>query len=236
MTAPGLWLLPVSLGGTDWPAWLPPVEREVACRIRHFIAENAKSARAELKRMGHPLPMRELEITQLPRDPGRDEIDALLAPLCKGHDVALMSEAGCPAVADPGARVVARAHERGMAVRPMVGPSSILLTLMASGLDGQRFAFHGYLPTQPEQRLKRVVELERESATRRQTQLFIETPYRNDAMFRTLLDALKPDTRLCIATDLTMPSQSIVTRRRADWQASSAPLLDRRPTVFALLA
>lgn len=236
MTTGSLWLLPVSLGESEWPKWLPAAGHDVACRIRHFIVEDAKSARAELKRIGHPVPMRDLEITQLPRAPSSAEIDALLRPLSAGNDIALMSEAGCPAVADPGAHVVRRAHELGLTVNPLIGPSSILLTLMASGLDGQRFAFHGYLPTQPEQRKKRIVELERESASCRQTQLFIETPYRNDVMFRSLVETLRPDTRLCIATDLTMPGQTIVTRRSADWQSTPTPSLDRRPTVFALLA
>lgn len=231
-----LWLLPVSLGGTDWTRWLPPAERDVACRIRHFVVENAKSARAELKHLGHPQSLREIDIVQLPRELDRAAIDTLLAPILAGHDVALMSEAGCPAVADPGAALVRRAHELGITVRPMIGPSAILLTLMASGLDGQRFAFHGYLPTPPDLRKKRLAELERESAIRHQTQLFIETPYRNDAMFRALLDALKPGTRLCVATDITLPSQAIHTRRRAEWQQQTPPKLDRRPTVFALLA
>lgn len=231
-----LWLLPVALGDTDWETCLPPATREAACRLNHFVVENAKTARAELKRLGHPTPLRELQIEQLPEKLGAAEIERLLAPLLAGHDLGLMSEAGCPAVADPGALLVRRAHEIGITVRPLVGPSSLLLALMASGLDGQRFAFHGYLPAREPDRSKRITELEAESARQAQTQLFIETPYRNQALLAALLQACKPGTRLCIATDLSLESESIATRRIADWKKLAAPALDKRPTVFLLLA
>ncbi len=231
-----LWLLPVALGDTAWDTCLPPATREAACRLNHFVVENAKTARAELKRLGHPTPLRELQIEQLPEKLGAAEIERLLAPLLAGHDLGLMSEAGCPAVADPGALLVRRAHEIGIPVRPLVGPSSMLLALMASGLDGQRFAFHGYLPAREPDRSKRITELEAESARQAQTQLFIETPYRNQALLAALLQACKPGTRLCIATDLSLESESIATRRIADWKKLAAPALDKRPTVFLLLA
>jgi hypothetical protein len=140
-----LWLLPVALGDTPWENCLP-LPRGAACRLRHFVAENAKSARAELKRIGHPLPLRELAIEQMPETPRERTSSACWQPLVAGHDLGLMSEAGCPAVADPGALLVRRAHELGITVKPLVGPSSLLLALMGSGLEGQRFAFHGYLP------------------------------------------------------------------------------------------
>jgi 16S rRNA (cytidine1402-2'-O)-methyltransferase len=159
-----------------------------------------------------------------------------MAPLLAGHDLGLMSEAGCPAVADPGALLVQRAHELGITVKPLVGPSSLLLALMASGLDGQRFAFHGYLPAREPERSRRIVELEGESARNRQTQIFIETPYRNSVLFNALLAACRPRTRLCIATDLTLDSERIHTRRARDWKAATPPDLDKRPTVFLLLA
>lgn len=231
-----LWLLPVALGDTPWQDYLPAATRETACRLTHFVAENAKSARAELKRIGHPLPLRELTIEQLPEKPTPADIERLLSPLQAGHDIGLMSEAGCPAVADPGALLVRRAHELGLAVRPLVGPSSLLLALMASGLDGQRFAFHGYLPAREPERGSRIAELENESARLRQTQIFIETPYRNNALFSALLRACRPKTRLCVATDLTLSSEQIATRRIADWKAAPPPDLDKRPTVFLLLA
>ncbi len=231
-----LWLLPVALGDTPWENCLPATTREAACRLTHFVAENAKTARAELKRIGHPLPLRELAIEQLPDTLTPADIERLLAPLLAGHDLGLMSEAGCPAVADPGALLVRRAHELGIAVKPLVGPSSLLLALMGSGLEGQRFAFHGYLPAREPERSRRIVELEGESARNRQTQIFIETPYRNSALFKALLSACRPRTRLCLATDLTLASEQISTRRMADWKNGALPDLDKRPTVFLLLA
>ena len=231
-----LWLLPVALGDTAWEAILPAATRDAACRLTHFVAENAKTARAELKRLGHPIPLRDIAIEQLPERPTPADVEALLAPLKAGHDLGLVSEAGCPAVADPGALLVRRAHELGIPVRPLVGPSSLLLGLMASGLDGQRFAFHGYLPAKEPERSKRIVELEKESAQKRQTQLFIETPYRNRALFDALLAACRPGTRLCLATDLTLDSEHVATRTVADWRRQPPPLLDKRPTVFLLLA
>jgi 16S rRNA (cytidine1402-2'-O)-methyltransferase len=231
-----LWLLPVALGDTRWENYLPPATRDAACRLGYFVVENAKTARAELKRIGHPLPLRDLAIEQLPEAPTTADIERLLAPLQAGQDIGLMSEAGCPAVADPGALLVRRAHELGLPVKPLVGPSSLLLALMASGLDGQRFAFHGYLPAREPERSRRIVELEGESARFRQTQLFIETPYRNGALFNALLSACRPRTRLCLATDLGLGSEQIATRRVADWKAAPPPDLDKRPTVFLLLA
>lgn len=255
-----LYLLPTPLGESDWQAVLPIVTREVACRLRRFVVENARTARASLKWLGHPVPLRELVIEQLPEPLRPADIERLLTPLVAGEDAGLMSEAGCPGVADPGAPLVRRAHELGVAVRPLVGPSSLLLALMASGLDGQRFAFHGYLPQREPERGKRIVELEKESRQKRQTQLFIETPYRNEALFGALLATCQPDTLLCVATDLTLASESVATRRIADWRrfARSGPMnhpgsppppnarpnapheggggLGRRPTVFLLLA
>ena len=235
MTA-ALWLLPVALGDTPWQDCLPASTRNAACRLTHFVAENAKTARAELKRIGHPIALRDLAIEQLPEQPAATDIERLLAPLRAGIDLGLMSEAGCPAVADPGALLVRRAHELGMTVKPLVGPSSLLLALMASGLDGQRFCFHGYLPARDPERGQRIVELERESARLHQTQIFIETPYRNLALFKTLLTACRPQTRLCLATDLSLASEQIRMQRVADWKASPPPPLDKRPTVFLLLA
>lgn len=231
-----LHLLPAQLGETAWQAVLPPVTRQIACNLRHFVAENAKTARATLKWLEHPLPLRELAIEQLPEPLTPGEIERLLAPLHEGHDTGLMSEAGCPGVADPGALLVRRAHETGIVVRPLVGPSSLLLALMASGLDGQRFAFHGYLPQREPERSRRIAELEKESHLKRQTQLFIETPYRNAALFDALLAACRPATLLCIASDLTLQSETVATRSIANWRREEKPQLDRRPTVFLLLS
>lgn len=231
-----LWLLPVALGDTPWEIALPPATQRAACRLTHFIAENAKTARAELKRLGHSSPPRELLIEELPKKLSATDIERLLLPLVEGQDIGLMSEAGCPAIADPGALLVRRAHELDITVRPLVGPSSLLLALMGSGLDGQRFVFHGYLPAHEPERSARIAELERESACKRQTQMFIETPYRNNALFTALLATAQPQTRLCLATDLTLAEESIHTQRIREWQSLPAPRLDRRPTVFLLLA
>jgi 16S rRNA (cytidine1402-2'-O)-methyltransferase len=231
-----LWLLPVALGDTPWQLCLPTATRDAACRLHHFIAENAKTARAELKRIDHPVPLRDLAIEQLPATPTAADIERLLTPLREGHDLGLMSEAGCPAVADPGALLVRRAHELGLRVKPLVGPSSLLQALMASGLDGQRFAFHGYLPAREPERGRRIVELERESARLKQTQICIETPYRNHALFAALLLSCGSKTRLCLATDLTLETEQISTQRIADWKIAAPPALDKRPTVFLLLA
>lgn len=231
-----LYLLPTRLGDSDWPAVLPAETRATTCRLRHFIVENAKTARGSLKWLEHPLPLRELLIEQLPEPLKPQDIERLLAPLLAGTDVGLMSEAGCPGVADPGALLVRHAHALGIPVKPLVGPSALLLALMASGLDGQRFAFHGYLPQREPERSRRIVALEKESRQQRQTQLFIETPYRNAALYDALLAACQPDTLLCIATDLTLVEETIATRHIADWHRTARPDLERRPTVFLLFS
>ncbi len=233
-----LYLLPTRLGASAWQLVLPAESREIACRLRHFVVENAKTARASLKWLEHPVALRELVIEQLPEPLKPVDIERLLAPLQAGNDLGLMSEAGCPGVADPGALLVRRAHELDIAVRPLVGPSSLLLALMASGLDGQRFAFHGYLPQREPERSKRIVELEKESRQKRQTQLFIETPYRNQALFDALTSACEAETLLCVATDLTLASETIATRRITDWRQRRPASADfsRRPTVFLLFS
>jgi 16S rRNA (cytidine1402-2'-O)-methyltransferase len=231
-----LFLLPTRLGDSAWSDVLPAATRETACRLKYFVVENAKSARAALKWLGHPGALRELVIDELPEAPAPADLDRLLLPLQAGQDVGVLSEAGCPGVADPGALLVRRAHEKDIAVRPLVGPSSLLLALMASGLDGQRFAFHGYLPQREPERSKRILELERESRQKRQTQIFIETPYRNGALLEALLAACPPGTRLCLATDLTLASESVLTRTIADWRRAARADFSKRPTVFLLLS
>ncbi len=236
MNTGSLYLIPVSLGPAGTGLTTPADVAARACNLSYFVVENAKTARAELKRLDHPAPLRDLDIRELPEKPGAADLDALLTPLLAGQDAGLMSEAGCPAVADPGALLVRRAHEKGIKVVPLVGPSSLLLGLMASGLNGQSFAFHGYLPVDEEARKRRIRELEAESARHSRTQLFIETPYRNDRMFEALRNTCSPETRLCIARDLTTADEWIATRRIADRQKTAAPDLSKRPTVFLLLA
>ena len=236
MASGTLYLIPASLGDSPpsviWPAGVTRRAADLSC----FIVENAKSARAELKRMGLARPIQEIDIRELPRAPNQADLDALLDPLLAGESAGLMSEAGAPAVADPGAALVRAAHARGIRVAPLVGPSSLLLALMASGLNGQCFAFHGYLPAREPERSRRIGELERESRRTGRTQLFIETPYRNAALFEALLAGCGADTLLCLASELTTESERVVTRSIAEWHAGAKPALDKRPTVFLLLA
>ncbi len=231
-----LYLIPVPLGPADPVETLHPHILATIRPLTHFVVEQAKSARAFLKAAGTDSPLQELALEELNEHTRCKDIERLLAPLRAGHDVGLLSEAGCPAIADPGADLVALAQRENIRVVPLVGPSSLLLALMASGLNGQRFAFQGYLPAKEAERRKALGELENESRKRQQTQLFIETPYRNRALFETILQTCRPDTRLCLATNLTLPGESIRTRSIDQWKKEAPPDLERRPTVFLLLA
>jgi 16S rRNA (cytidine1402-2'-O)-methyltransferase len=226
---PALYLVPAALGGP--PAHILPASAiETVRALRDFAVENAKSARAFLAALDMPCPMRELRIVVIEQD-----VQALLQPLRAGRALGVISEAGCPAVADPGQALVAAAHAAGFRVVPLVGPSSILLALMASGLDGQRFAFRGYLPRDAQSRAQRIRALEETSRQARETQIFIETPYRNNALLAALLECCAPTTRLCIAVDLTLAGEEIATRSIAQWRRAGAAI-GRRPAVFLLLA
>lgn len=236
MPTAALYLVPASLGESRPEAILPDKVLRIARGLRFFVVEDAKTARAELKRIGVTPPIREIDIRELPREPKPADFDFLLAPIDAGESVGLMSEAGVPAVADPGALLVRAAHAKGIRVVPLVGPSSLLLALMASGLNGQNFAFHGYLPVRDPERSRRIAELERESRQEARTQIFIETPYRNMALFAALMQACRPDTLLCLASDLTTDRETVETRPIEKWRASPAPSLEKRPTVFLLLA
>ncbi|WP_422012305.1 SAM-dependent methyltransferase [Roseateles sp.] len=228
---------------------LPQRVIEQAARLTHWAAESAKTTRALLKRVDAitPLaqPLQAIQIAELPRPPkgglgasGNDDAawHALLEPAMDGHDLGLVSEAGLPAVADPGARLVSLAHESGIEVLPLSGPSALLLALAASGLNGQSFAFVGYLPVEAGARMARIRELEALSAKSQQTQLLIETPYRNEPLRQALLATLKPATRLSISVGLTLPGGWTQTATVADWRANRATLPDRIPAVFSLLA
>ncbi|MDR2452107.1 MAG: SAM-dependent methyltransferase [Candidatus Accumulibacter sp.] len=231
-----LYLIPVPLGPAPAREVLPEAVIARAARLKHFIAENAKSARAFLKSLPSESPLQEIDIQPLDEHTPPDMLPRLLAPLLAGHDAGLISEAGCPAVADPGAALIALAHEAGIPVAPLVGPSSILLALMASGLSGQNFSFHGYLPVKDGPRRKRIRELEEESRRAGRTQLFIETPYRNRRMFESLLEVCSPRTRIGIAADLTLPGQRIMTKRRDAWRVAEFSDIDKHPAVFLLSA
>jgi 16S rRNA (cytidine1402-2'-O)-methyltransferase len=221
-----LYCIPTPLGGAPREA-LPAPAITVIRSLGDFVVENAKSARAFLGALD--MPVRELSIKVIGEEPDP------LAPLREKRSLGLLSEAGCPAIADPGASLVEQAHREGFRVVPLVGPSSIVLALMASGLEGQRFAFCGYLPREAMDRKKTIVELERRSRSENETEIFIETPYRNDTVLAALLDACRPQTRLCVAADLTLPTESIFTRTIAEWRRTKA-VVGRRPAVFLLLA
>jgi 16S rRNA (cytidine1402-2'-O)-methyltransferase len=222
-----LYAIPSSLGGAAADA-LPASSLELVRSLRDFAVENAKSARAFLAQVG--LTVRELNIEVIAED-----ASSLLKPLREGRPMGLLSEAGCPAIADPGAALVEAAHREGFRVVPLIGPSSIILALMASGLEGQRFAFCGYLPREPAERARRIRELESRSRKERETEIFIETPYRSDMLLAALLESCSPQTRVCVAADLTLPDESVTTRTVAQWRRSK-PVLGRRPAVFLLLA
>lgn len=237
MTAPpALYLIPVPLAGDGPPGEVLPASVISRTReIRDFVAENAKSARRFLAACGHPGPLASLGIGLLDEHTRGADVPALLAPLREGRALGLVSEAGAPAVADPGSLLVAAAHAEGFRVVPLAGPSSILLALMASGLEGQRFRFAGYLPVAGPQRVAAIRELEARSASARETQVFIETPYRNDALLADLLKTCRDDTRLAVAADLTAPTESIRSEAVAQWRRRPTPP-GKRPAIFLLLA
>ena len=221
-----LYAIPTPLGGAPQEA-LPAPALETIRTLRDFVVEDAKSARAFLGALG--MPVRELGIVVI--DQGGD----LLAPLRAGRPLGLLSEAGCPAIADPGAQLVEAAHREGFRVVPLIGPSSIVLALMASGLEGQRFAFCGYLPRDAGERAQRIRQLEQRSRRERETEIFIETPYRNEVVLAALLESCAPATRLCVAADLSLQSESVQTKTVAEWRRSKGAI-GKRPAVFLLLA
>ena len=228
-----LYLVPTLLGASAADAVLPEQVLERVRGLSAFIAESAKSARHFLKAIGYPRVLAQTPIQELNEHTAAARLPQLLDPLRAGLDVGLLSEAGCPAVADPGSALVGLAHEEGLRVVPLVGPSSLLLALMASGLEGQRFCFHGYLPVDRGARDEYIRRLERESRANRAAQLVIETPYRNNRLLEAFLAVCQADTRLCIAADLSLETQTIRTRRIAHWRGG-LPDLDKRPAVFVL--
>jgi len=246
-----LYLVPNTLGATDAAAnsaalvdVIPGSVQALAARLDYYIAENAKTTRAFLKTLSaeHPLakPIQEIRISELNVNTDPASLPALLTPILDGCDGGLISEAGVPAVADPGANLVRLAHAQHIRVRPLVGPSSLLLAVMASGLNGQSFAFNGYLPIDAAQRAKRIKALEDRSRQEKQTQLFIETPYRNMACLETLAHHCNASTLICLATDLTLTSETIITKTAGQWKNNlskgDVPAVQKRPTVFLLLA
>lgn len=234
MDRPGtLYLIPTPLGGDDAIAVLAGSTLRVLQTLNSFIVENPKTARQFLKLAGYPRPLQGVEFHTLDEHTAHARLPELLAPLLAGRDCGLLSEAGCPAVADPGAALVRLAHTNGIRVVPLVGPSAVLLALMAAGLNGQRFTFHGYLPVDRDRRQAKLLELERDSLRYDRTQIFIETPYRNQALLQAVIASCRDDTLLCLATDVTLTTEAIHTRTIAAWK-ERPPDINRRPTMFLL--
>lgn len=230
-----LYLLPVNISDTPLREVLPDWNIEVLHGIRHFIVENIRTARRFLRKAVRDFPIEECSFSELNRHTDPDEISSFLEPLRQGMPLGVMSEAGCPAVADPGAQAVAIAQKENFKIVPLVGPSSILMALMGSGFNGQCFCFKGYLPIAPDEKAKILKELESESARRDQTQIFIETPYRNNRTIELMGSTLRPDTLVCVACDITGPTQFIKTRRAADWKKGGEDF-DKRPAIFLIHA
>ncbi len=228
-----LYLIPSNIGNSDWQFVLPVSIAGVINSTRFFIVENKRSARRFLKKVDRGIDIDELTFFELNKHTDPADIPAFLDPLAQDQDVAVISEAGCPGVADPGAAVVRLAHQKGFTVSPLVGPSSIVLALMASGFNGQNFAFNGYLPVQANERAKEIRRLENLLTKSGQTQIFIETPYRNNALVKDLLKTCSPATLLCIAANLTDNHEFIATKSVAQWKGK-VPDLHKQPAVFLI--
>jgi len=228
-----LFLIPVTLGDTAFSKALPEYNKTVILSLKHFIVENIRTARRFLKQTEPNIDINALTFFTLNKHTSKESIADFLKPIEEGCSVGIISEAGCPAIADPGAEIVAIAQRKNIRVIPLVGPSSILLALMASGFNGQSFAFHGYLPIDGNQRIKTLKMLEQLIYSENQTQLFIETPYRNNKMLEDILKTCKSTTKLCIAADITLDSEYIKTLSVSEWK-NRKPDLSKRPCIFAL--
>ena len=228
-----LYLLPVTLGDTPIESVLPSYNKEIIQGIKHFIVEDVRSARRFLKKVDREIDIDSLTFYPLNKHTSPEDISGYLKPLAGGLSMGVISEAGCPAVADPGADVVAIAQRKNLKVVPLVGPSSIILSVMGSGFNGQSFAFHGYLPIEPGERAKKIKALEKRVYAEHQTQLFIETPYRNNKMVEDILHNCRPQTRLCFAAIITCVGEYIRTKTIKEWQGK-VPDLTKIPCIFLL--
>lgn len=221
-----LYLIPVTLGNEDYEAVIPSGVLAITRGLRHFVVEDLRSARRYLRLIDKQFPIDDSHFTELNEHTSDKDLPGLLSPLLNGSDVGIISEAGLPAIADPGARLVAIAHKNGIKVVPLSGPSSIILGLIASGLNGQSFTFNGYLPVKPPERVARLHELERK-ADEGIAQIFMETPYRAQKMLESVLEICKDGRMLCIAADITLPSESVVTRSISGWRKNIPDLKDK---------
>lgn len=230
-----LYLIPCTLGDTPLEQVLPAFNSEIVRGIRHFIVEEVRTARRFLRRVDREFPIDDSTFYEMGKHADEQKYASYLQPIAQGLPVGVISEAGCPAVADPGADIVAIAQSRGIRVIPLVGPNSMIMAVMASGLNGQSFAFNGYLPIDDQERAQRLKLLEQRAQRERQTQLFIETPYRNRKMFDTLLRTLSPKTRLCVAAGITTSDEWIRTHTIAQWKHEPLPELGKIPAIFLIL-
>jgi 16S rRNA (cytidine1402-2'-O)-methyltransferase len=228
-----LYMIPVPLGENDPSEVLAPTIKATIARIDDFIVENEKTARKFIKRIHPEKVQANLRLSSLNKHTQPDELLSMIQPCLNGHDLGIMSESGCPGVADPGAVIVKLAHQKGIQVVPLVGPSSILLALMASGMNGQSFAFNGYLPIDKSEKKSALKFYEKLSAEKNQSQIFIETPYRNHKLIDDLTQTLQPNTLLCIAADITLETELIKTQRVQDWKKSKIDI-DKRPAIFII--
>ncbi len=228
-----LYLLPAGLGDCDLKEVLPQKNFDLIKTLTYFIAENAKEARAFLKQCSYPEISR-AEFSLINQHAKREELISFLGPLMQGNNMGLMSDAGCPGIADPGAEIISIAHQKNIKVVPLVGPSSIVLSIMASGFNGQNFAFVGYLPIDKPERAKRIKELEQLTVKHKQAQFFIETPYRNQSMFDDLVKNLNPSSKLLIATHITLSDENITVKTAAAWKKEPVPGFHKKPTIFGI--
>lgn len=228
-----LYLIPVLLGDTPVDKVLPAYNKEIVVAIKHFIVEDVRSARRFLKKVDKEIDIDTLQFYPLNKHTSPTDIASYLKPLQEGHSMGVISEAGCPAVADPGADVVAIAQRKGLKVVPLVGPSSIIMSVMGSGFNGQSFAFHGYLPIDPSARVKRIKTLEQRVYSEDQTQIFIETPYRNNKMLEDILRTCSPHTKVCVAANITCEDEYIRTMTVKEWKGKQ-PDLTKIPCIFLI--
>lgn len=233
MQIPALYLIPVTLGETPVEQVLPGYNTRIITQLRYFIVENVRTARRFLKQCNKDIDIDSLTFYELNQHTDRQHISDYLKPIREGESVGVISEAGCPAVADPGADVVAIAQSEGIKVVPLVGPSSMLMSVMASGFNGQSFAFHGYLPIDANERIKKLKQLETRAYAEDQTQLFIETPYRNQKLVEDILQHCRPQTRLCIAMNISCNDEYIVTKSIKAWKGK-LPDMHKKPCVFLI--
>ena len=233
MLQPALYLLPSTMSDAPVDSVLPRTNIEMVREIKHYVVENVRTARRFLKRCDREIDIDSITFTTLDEHTRPEDVPAMLDPISQGHPIGVISEAGCPAVADPGADLVAVAQQKGITVIPMVGPSSIIMSLMASGFNGQTWAFAGYLPVDSSARTAKLHEMERLINRQRQTQIFIETPYRNNRLIAELCKALPQSMLLCVASDITGPSESIITMPLGKWKNAKYDY-DKIPTIFLL--